>query len=238
MLRKTPVGLFVFLTGVLSVALASCIPDAGYPPTFMPLPSNLTDQSILNDDPCKAPCWYGLKPDSSSKQDALDTVAGLDFLNSTDIKIQNANWWGEKAKEYVPATLIRIWCKQPSNTICVHILTVDDKIKSISIIPNYRLTLDDFVEYFGEPDYVLPSYYGAECMGCMLSVVWVKDSVEVSINDLRCAKGADLCNNVFKGEKLPNHLVVGAITYSGSIPTYVDDFQKESRYPWAGFTSP
>jgi hypothetical protein len=47
--------------------------------------SGIATQSFLSDEPCAAPCWYGLVPGESSKADVLRVLAELPFVDMSTI---------------------------------------------------------------------------------------------------------------------------------------------------------
>jgi hypothetical protein len=101
-----------------------------------PLSDDLKDISILTDQPCKAPCWYNLMPDVSSKQEALDTLTTLSFIDASRIFVLDTYAAGPTPQDFIPAIEIRGICVKPANQVCVEILIVDNKVKNLWIFPN------------------------------------------------------------------------------------------------------
>jgi hypothetical protein len=226
---------------LLVATMSGCSSDDSIPKAFDDdIPNELQDLSILTDQPCNAPCWYNLTPDKSSKQEALDVLGNLTFIDSASIRSQNANWWGVTPEEPVPATLILAACVQPANEICVEILTVEDKIKYISLFPNYGLTFDEAVEHLGNPDYISAHPYGAECLGCILEFSWLEPPLEIFITrvDRRCTAGNKICKAIWDGGKILKDLQVEQITYQGSVPSYRQTPMQDYDIPWPGFAVP
>ena len=223
---------------LIAIIVSACSLDTNIPNAFDDrFPDELQDISILTSQPCKAPCWYNLTPDQSSEQEALEVLGNLTFIDSTSIRSQNANWWGETFEETVPATLILANCVQPSDKLCVEILIVDNKVKYISLSPNYGLTFDDVVELLGNPDYISASPYGVECLGCTLKFSWLKPPLEIAITrvDRRCSAGYRICQAIWDGGKIPHDLQVEEITYLGSVPSYRQTPVQDYDRPWPGF---
>jgi hypothetical protein len=48
--------------------------------------SNYIDKSIISDQPCASPCWYGLRVGESSKDDVMKTILNLPFLDANTMK--------------------------------------------------------------------------------------------------------------------------------------------------------
>jgi hypothetical protein len=214
------------LVAVLTIILVGCN-------AFGPVPDDLRDQSILTDEPCKAPCWYNLVPDESSMQEALDVLANLAFINSASIRTENTNWREAMSEELAPATSILANCKQPAETTCVEILVFEDRVKYISIFPNYKLTFDEVVNHTGEPDYINARPWGVECLGCVMQLIWLRPSTEILLThtDSRCGAGNEICQDIVDGGKIPRGLEVKEIIYLGSAPQDYD-------MPWPGFAGP
>jgi len=76
------------LVAVMAIAsvLFSCAPKAVNLETLDP---NTYDQSWLTGKPCAAPCWYGLEPGVSTRQDSINRVEQLPLVDSSSINITN-----------------------------------------------------------------------------------------------------------------------------------------------------
>lgn len=217
----------------------SCYSSQESQPTFPSISIEFTDQSILTNIPCTAPCWNNLLPDKSTTQEALELLTNTTFINGENIIIRNSNWWAnENGGEPIPAILIRGLCAKPTNTVCVEILVVDDKVKEITITPNYKIAIEEVVKNWGDPDYIEAYPYGAECLGCILSLYWSEYSAKLTSVDRRCADGNAVCNIIYDGGRIPHGFVVDEIIYSGSVPFYVNDYYKDYQMLWTGFETP
>lgn len=229
----------VIILLISTIISASCYPSPESTPTFPFVPSEFTDQSILMNAPCIAPCWNNLVPDKSSTQDALEVLTHTKFINPENIVIRTSVWWADtKDGEPIPAIRILGSCAQPAETVCVGILVVNDKVKEITISPNYKLTFEEVVVNWGNPDFIESYPYGAECAGCILRLYWSKYSARLTNVDRRCAEGVNICKIIYDGGKIPHGFVVEEIIYSGSVPPYAKDWNKDSRMPWTGFENP
>jgi hypothetical protein len=232
MVKSKANGIHYLLIIVSIITLIGCN-------SYKAVPENLTDQSILTDEPCKAPCWYNLIADKSSKQDALNVLTNLPFIDSTSIRTQNATWWGTTPEESLPAILILANCIEP-DVECVNILVLGDIVKYIKIYPNYKITFDEVVNHLGNPDNISTLPYGIECLGCILIFNWSLPSMEISItrNDRRCKAGNEMCQAISNGGKIPIGLEVEEIAYIGSVPLYWQTYSQEYEMPWPGFVEP
>jgi hypothetical protein len=229
----------IIITSLFTFILAGCNSFSVSTPTFSSVPSELTDQSVLTNQPCKAPCWYNIIPDQSSTQEVVDVLSNLAFIDTFNIHILRSNWWATSPDEDpVPAFNIKGFCTQPTQDLCVEITIVKDKVKRIIIFPNYKLTLEEIVDNWGNPDYMLSFPYGAECSGCTVILSWSRSSIEVTSVDRRCVEGGNICKMIHDGGKIPHGFIVDQIIYSGSVPPHIEEYNKESRMPWIGFENP
>jgi hypothetical protein len=229
----------IIIVSLVIIISASCNSLSESTSTFSTVSSELTDQSILTNNPCTAPCWNNLIPDQSSTGDTLEVLTHLAFIDPYNIRVLTSSWWADsEGGEVIPAILIRGLCVQPAETVCVEITVVEDKVKQISISPNYRITLEEVVGNWGDPEDMVSHPYGAECVGCIVNLFWSDFSMLVTSVDRRCVKGAKICQIIYGGGKIPPGYVVDEITYTGSVPSYVKKWSKDSRMPWPGFESP
>ena len=56
---------------------------------------DLMAQSFLNDQPCAAPCWYGLVPGKSSKEEVYRVLAKLPFVDQSTIREMPDYFYGK-----------------------------------------------------------------------------------------------------------------------------------------------
>jgi hypothetical protein len=74
---------YALLTICLSLIIVGCSTEK--PNTNLVDPTahpELVDQSWLTGKPCTLPCWQGLEPGKSSREDLLGTIPYLSFLMS------------------------------------------------------------------------------------------------------------------------------------------------------------
>jgi hypothetical protein len=90
---------------------------------------------------------------------------------------------------------------------------VNNVLKRIFIFPNYTITLQDSVNYFGEPTCLALHGWGAECQGCDIAFSWLTLQLSVSVLDKRCSDGAELCVAIGHGGKIPPDYVIQTIVY-------------------------
>ena len=114
---------------------------------------------------------------------------------------------------------------------CVEFNFVGNLLKTIIFFPNYTITLQDTVEYFGPPTEV-SLYESAQCLGCGISFSWDDRRISVSVLDTRCSDGAALCKTIGHGGKIPPDYVVEIIGYYSQ--AWIGYNSTESL-PWPGF---
>jgi len=146
---------------LLCILFTGCTPAPPKTETDLTkLDPDLYDQSWFTGDPCIAPCWYGLKPGETSKENAKMVVSGLPFVNSNDL-FENYNG-------------LSFSCKiQGDNGGSVIMIFADNGLlEFLYITPNYSITIDQAVEKLGSPDgfSAYPTDPGAT--GFYLGVIW------------------------------------------------------------------
>jgi hypothetical protein len=126
------------------------------------LDPNYYDQSWLTGKPCAAPCWYGLEPGVATRQDSINRVEQLPFVDKKSMQVTN----------YSDSVGISFSYKIGQGSTGLILDFEPDVLDSINFPPNYRITFDQVVEKLGNPDgyWILPA--SPETPGCSLRVVW------------------------------------------------------------------
>ena len=107
---------------ILSVfLLASCSSDS--------LKNKIGDGGLISNSPCVAPCFFNVLPDTTTKEQTIDSLQRQDFSQYCDIS-QN------------------ITCGQ---VIFIRVNT-KNYVEAISFSPSTSITLKSLVEKFGAPD--------------------------------------------------------------------------------------
>ena len=75
----------IFVIAIAST-LSSCKSQSVNLETLDP---NLYDQSWLTGKPCGAPCWYGLEPGVSSRDDSISKVKQIPFIDGNTASFSN-----------------------------------------------------------------------------------------------------------------------------------------------------
>ena len=209
----------------IALVLFSCTPRGVNLDTLNP---NLYDQSWLTGEPCSAPCWYGLEPGVSSRQDSISTTQKLPFIsgiNSTYTNSQNAAFF----------------CKKPQDYECVNMDFENDVLEAIYFNPNYQITFEQVVERLGTPDGFLIQAMYPDAEGCKLQVVWknkrlilLYETGVISMFSFSHALADDLCGN-FGKQPLPKGILIQRveIMLPRDIASLIRDYPPS---PWEGFT--
>lgn len=223
---------------ILVLLIGSCAPAGSkYPPNkpFSPVVDlKYVDLSPFSGVPCVAPCWHNLFVDESTKEQTLVTLGTLGFIDQSSMKETLTRYWEPSYETYdsVPAKTIYANCKEPKDMRCYAFDFVGNILKRIIIFPNYTITLQDTVEYFGTPTCVSLFQWGAECAGCGFDFSWDNRQISVSVLDTRCGDGSDLCVSIRHGGKIPPDYVIQTIVY---YPQAWIGHDSQECISWPGF---
>lgn len=123
------------------------------------------DLSFLTNQPCKAPCWYGLELGKSSIEEIRTTLTSLPFIKPGSIREYKGGNPGE-------LLLIAQCVYLDSNDDCVWIETSSDgMLKKVGLGIHYPLALDSVIEQLGSPSYfILDVISGADI--CLIYIHW------------------------------------------------------------------
>lgn len=199
------------------------------------LDSSQVDNSVFTSIPCKAPCWYGLELNESTKEEVLTVLNELTFISQSTIQEASVGYWDPILKENLQANLIAANCVQPQERQCVGLTIADGKLKIIGLFPNREIRFDELVNYLGPPDYVsanlIPPVHSP---GCSISLFWVSRQI---VADHTEKSNNALCDEVQSGMGIEPSLLVNSITYF--LPEYIElSMTSSESYPWAGFANP
>lgn len=192
------------------------------------LDPDLYDQSWLTGNPCAAPCWYGLKPSETSRENAVTVVSKLPFINSSAMRESSTN-------VYFPFKI------QHDNLQSGIVITFEDDIlERIYITPNYSITIDQVVEKLDAPDGLLAYPTDPGGTGYYLAIIWKKKQLileyrEDSGNITLRNKSPGLYEKINSNNgKIPKDIIVNNVLYT--TPNYIDNIiQMENYKTWKGF---
>lgn len=130
----------------------------------------LADRSFLTQQPCAAPCWYGLEPDKSTLDDVMATLRKLPSVDSSSIWEGTVYWGGDEG-----AKQIGFSCLHPKDQRCGGgFIFSRGVVKRISLTPAYELTFQMAVDRIGNPDYLEYRPYSPHGEGCWIGLYWAR----------------------------------------------------------------
>jgi hypothetical protein len=129
-------------------------------------------QLWIQGSPCFVPCWEGVTPGKSTKQDAVDIWKD----NSLFRKVAIYN-----SEHYAGVGTIKFELNTISSVFRGNALfTTSEKIEyidSIVLVNSYDISLDELIQSFGPPDDViaaiLPNYSDASEKEWILNIIWI-----------------------------------------------------------------
>lgn len=110
------------------------------------------DDSLVSQHPCAPPCWYGIVPNESTKEQSISVLAELSFIDPDTIEFHAVSdgeqilWgWGSSQAS----------TDNHNGTIVVN---NDDRVETISVGLEYDLEIQQLIMEYGNPDivYVFP----------------------------------------------------------------------------------
>jgi hypothetical protein len=197
------------------------------PENLETLDPNYYDQSWLTGKPCAAPCWYGLETGVSTRQDSINRVEQLPFIDRSSINITNHLDFG-----YVDVSFSY---KRSQESGAFEMIFKPDILDSIYIYPNYRITFDQAVEKLGAPDGYWLRPISPESGACRLLVVWKNQRIELWKEDGETGgflSQGGLCTEIHdRNGKLPENMMIQTVEIDS--PDGIRTILPLS--PWKGF---
>jgi hypothetical protein len=127
------------ISSVLSIILAACVSAQR---SATPVPQ-IADESLLNPSQCTSPCWHGLVPGESNRQDAIDFLK-IDPLVAGNYEADGATakpgvWWWWAGEEHESHRTNRF-------------IFESDLLLEIWLVPNKDTALKRVLDANGAPD--------------------------------------------------------------------------------------
>jgi hypothetical protein len=190
------------------------------------LDPNQYDLSWLTSKPCGAPCWYGLEPGVSSREDSISKVKQLPFIDENT------------ASPYHDEVGFRYKKSQDSNFL--DIFFEKGILDEIIFAPSYRITFEQAVDKLGNPDgYEIMPSVGGVFAGCQLDVIWKSKRLMLEYDAggtsiFSSGSNWDLYYNEGK-QPLPRGLLVESVYITS--PSIMESVAEAGKpyYPWKGF---
>jgi hypothetical protein len=232
-MSKTKILLSVFILLIIYVSLIAIgFPKEKSNPDFVDPTAHpeLVDQSWLTGKPCALPCWQGLEPGKSTRDDVLKTLPNLSFLDSEKgISISNG-------RDFVD-------CMQPSNHSCLIMEYKKESLDRIFLLPNYVITLDEVVAQLGVPDFLEVNPMVNERRDSSFSVFWLNK--QLMLTNGYIGKGYlpfqnTICDQILEsGGKVPKGVEIQRVNILS--PELLDEYTKyiykdHQDIQWNGFS--
>lgn len=168
---------------------------------------------ILSNQPCSPPCWQGLTIGSSTGDEVLSTLSGLEFVDTNRLVVEKGSFpdFDPKA-DWVEGQSILVPCKNQRR--CVDVVIVHDRLRAIIVKPEKGLMLADVIESFGNPDYLYPFFITGPSFDCMIEIIWVEKQLSLfSATVGHKEEDIDNCLGVAQDGILPKDLMIVDIKY-------------------------
>jgi hypothetical protein len=135
---KLGVGLLVFVTACSTVQLPSPRPEEPEGVLYTPVPT-VVEPGLAYGEPCQPPCWRGIVPGKTTKQEAAQAI---DQLRSSG--------WASYIEEGPKGYAIQPLPGTPSGSI--GLLFENDVVSDISGSVTFYYPVGTMIEQFGEPE--------------------------------------------------------------------------------------
>lgn len=141
--------LSILLPGLLALLFFSA---ACQPPPELRDPNLLQDRSLLDDEPCGAPCWRGITPGETAWSDALTILE--DDATLADPQVQSDEESGAVVAEFQQIDTGVPCCQMFSES--------GDVVDILFLRTTPDITLGELIEAKGEPAYLIGSPFSDE----------------------------------------------------------------------------
>lgn len=226
-----------FLAILIILICGGCFGETESPP-IPTIATNMIDESWLTGKPCSLPCWFGLIPGASSKEDVLNKIKNIQFLSSNPpFESQRRNWDFQKMI-YYDEDMLTFECINPPGGTCIVMDFRDDLLRSFRLYQTYSLTFDEVVMRMGEPDGYTTVKLTPEAQGCNVTLYWKEQKLAITHTEAWFNWYSDLfrkelCEKVKSaGNKIPRGLSVESVEI---MDDYTWGFLTKEIHPWNGF---
>ena len=182
---------------------------------------NIYDQSWLTGQPCSAPCWQGIEPGVTSRDDVITKVKDLPFIDKNNVNLST--------------TGASFLCKYPriNSQSCVAISFNNNNILQILwLTPNYPITFEQVVDYLGPPDGFSLGPVDPGATACYLGLIWKERQLIIEHTAPKPFLGDDLCIQIIHNDqKIPHNLIVEGVVIA--MPDYIE--RAMDYKVWKGF---
>lgn len=106
----------------------------------------LVDRSLLTGEPCSPPCWQGLMPGESTKEEVLAVLNELPFVQASSIRTQDIYGGWEYIQWYSALVHTPYYIGGIS-------IDANDRFAGANIRLEYELTIQELIDLEGPPDF-------------------------------------------------------------------------------------
>jgi hypothetical protein len=186
------------------------------------------DRSLLTDEPCRAPCWYGLVIGQSTKEEVIETINNLSFINHSSIVFDNkSSYMDPITHKQLPTLRIYANYYHLGNDVA-YFEILDNILVKISISPTYSISFLEVVKHLGSPDYIV-AIPDTRSKVCKVNLIWAIKNINIW---RYLENGISICDSINQGDKINPHNIIDYINYEvtdSRIP------REGSDLPWPGF---
>jgi hypothetical protein len=217
---KTKFSFKIFISLITLFSLTTCVQPRE------------VDRSLVTQSPCAPPCWYGLELEKSTKDDVLDALNTLQFVDENKITFS-----GLSDQFNLPSEVIYYGCNDEyKQTGCGGFFTLTDgKLSTISYTIGYELTFKEVFDLYGPPGVILSQSPTTPVGGCSLGLHWPENHLYTLYID---NVNMQPCNHLKESMKISpnlkvNYVRISVIEMSGFDPDLTvrllwdDNFEKK-----------
>jgi hypothetical protein len=170
------------------------------------------DISPFTGIPCAAPCWQGLVIGKSTESEVMSTLQTLTFINQKTVYIHRMSMPGLDQKNFGPGAEVTANCIHPSEQ-CLTISVEDGILTGVEVALNYKIRLDEAIEYLGDPDYINYQMLGAENVSCEIQLVWKNRQFVLASVPFTGDMTEKYCDDVKNNGKTVSSLIISKARY-------------------------
>lgn len=199
--------------------------------------SILNDESWLTGIPCEAPCWHGLIPGITQREELGSIIKDSPYILLDDADEKENVFYDITTKENVSGYEIWLKCKKDPGYWCVFLQFRENILYEMIIPLESEVTMEKAIENLGMPDGFLSNRINAETKGCDLALLWKDRQMFLRYYEETFVFGDDLCDRIAEANyKVPPELVIQEVSIMQK--DYVIELMKSGTYlPWSGFIS-
>lgn len=140
---KKPIKYTLFVAGILGVAALYL---------YLRMCYSIPDKSLLSEPPPTEPEWQGIVPGASSGEEALQRLRTSPYVRRISISASKTEYPAGPTVETI-AWDNKVFCVIPmSAQVYNDIVVIDGKVRAITIILGYDVTVDQVVSQYGIPE--------------------------------------------------------------------------------------